>query len=455
MNRNACVRYLPDGEKNRTRELWTEAFPEDSRQFLDYYYSEKMRDNRVLVKEGNGRIVPLLHPTPSRMAVGDGEEVIDYIVAVATAADSRHRGHMRDLLGRMLRDMYAEQMPFTFLMPADEVIYRPFQFAFICDQESWEESEELSVCAADGKAGETGRIREQAGTRTADSAGGVPQTGLSQMGDSQIVRVKVCGENDVREAARYMNEWLRRRYQVYCLRDREYVERLVKELQSENGFLEMLVETAAQTGVSRTAGRMLRADGKDPEAGQMLRAAEAGSAHLAGLKAVWGLEKQEQRLLMTDEGLSRRREPEKPKPSIMARIAYLPGFLAPVRLDPACGEAELQIHLKVEDPMIPENNGSFLWTVGADGSRLELLESEIGPGEGPEILAAADISAGAARKRPSDRGVRLTDGSHEVLEISIQNLAQWIFGYGPAAAKYRAQFPQIRTWEGVFIDEVV
>ena len=86
--------------------------------------------------------------------------------------------------------MYAEQMPFTFLMPADEAIYRPFQFAFICDQESWEESEELSVCAADGKAGEAGRIREQAGTRTADSAGGVPQTGLSQMGDSQIVRVK-------------------------------------------------------------------------------------------------------------------------------------------------------------------------------------------------------------------------------------------------------------------------
>ena len=427
MNTNACVRYLPDGEKNRTRELWTEAFPEDSRQFLDYYYSEKMRDNRVLVKEEDGRIVSMLHRNPYRMAVGDREEDIDYIVAVATAADSRHRGHMRDLLGRMLRDMYAEQMPFTFLMPADEAIYRPFQFAFICDQESWEESEELSVCAADGKAGEAGRIREQAGTRTADSAGGVPQTGLSQMGDSQIVRVKVRGDNDVREAARYMNEWLRGRYQVYCLRDREYVERLVKELESENGFLEMLVETAAQTG----------------------------SAHLAGLKAVWGLEKQEQRLLMTDEILSRRREPEKLKPSIMARIAYLPGFLAPVRLDPACGEAELQIYLKVEDPMIPENNGSFLWTVGADGSRLELLESEIGPGEGPEILAAADVSAGAARKRLSDRGVRLTDDSHGVLEISIQNLAQWIFGYGPAAAKYRAQFPQIRTWEGVFIDEVV
>lgn len=442
MNRNACVRYLPDGEKNRTRELWTEAFPEDSRQFLDYYYSEKMRDNRVLVKEEDGRIVSMLHRNPYRMAVGDREEVIDYIVAVATAADSRHRGHMRDLLGRMLRDMYAEQMPFTFLMPADEAIYRPFQFAFICDQENWEQREEMSVCAADGKAGESGRSREQAGTRTVGLAGGAPQTGLSQMGDSQIVRVKVRGENDVREAARYMNEWLRRRYQVYCLRDREYVERLVKELESENGFLEMLVETAAQTGGSRSAG-------------QMLRAAEAGSAHLAGLKAVWGLEKQEQRLLMTDEGLSRRREPEKLKPSIMARIAYLPGFLAPVRLDPACGEAKLQIHLKVEDPMIPENNGSFLWTVGAEGSRLELLESETGPGEGPEILAAADVSAGAARKRLSDRGVCLTDDSHGVLEISIQNLAQWIFGYGPAAAKYRAQFPQIRTWKGVFIDEVV
>ena len=85
MNTNACVRYLPDGEKNRTRELWTEAFPEDSRQFLDYYYSEKMRDNRVLVKEEDGRIVSMLHRNPYRMAVGDREEDIDYIVAVATA----------------------------------------------------------------------------------------------------------------------------------------------------------------------------------------------------------------------------------------------------------------------------------------------------------------------------------------------------------------------------------
>ena len=36
------IRYLEQEEKGRTRELWEEAFPEDSVSFADYYYKEKM-----------------------------------------------------------------------------------------------------------------------------------------------------------------------------------------------------------------------------------------------------------------------------------------------------------------------------------------------------------------------------------------------------------------------------
>ena len=45
----AMIRYLEQEEKGRTKELWKEAFSEDSTSFVDYYYEEKMKDNRVLV----------------------------------------------------------------------------------------------------------------------------------------------------------------------------------------------------------------------------------------------------------------------------------------------------------------------------------------------------------------------------------------------------------------------
>ena len=38
---------------------------------------------------------------------------------------------MREVLTKALRDMNLEGRPFTFLMPAAEAIYRPFDFRFI------------------------------------------------------------------------------------------------------------------------------------------------------------------------------------------------------------------------------------------------------------------------------------------------------------------------------------
>ena len=38
------IRYLEQEEKGRTKELWKEAFSEDSLSFVDYYYEEKMKE---------------------------------------------------------------------------------------------------------------------------------------------------------------------------------------------------------------------------------------------------------------------------------------------------------------------------------------------------------------------------------------------------------------------------
>ena len=44
------VRYLEQEEKGRTKELWKEAFSEDTTSFVDYYDEEKMKDNRASQK---------------------------------------------------------------------------------------------------------------------------------------------------------------------------------------------------------------------------------------------------------------------------------------------------------------------------------------------------------------------------------------------------------------------
>ena len=43
------IRYLDNREKGLTKELWREAFPEDSEDFLDYYDHEKMKENHLTI----------------------------------------------------------------------------------------------------------------------------------------------------------------------------------------------------------------------------------------------------------------------------------------------------------------------------------------------------------------------------------------------------------------------
>lgn len=122
------VRYLSDQERSRSRALYEEVFVEDADGFSELYYQIKVRDNQILVEEEDGAIVSMLHRNPYTFWFRGTKVRADYIVAVATKAAYRHQGRMRRLLTKALEDMYADGLPFTFLMPADEAIYTPFDF---------------------------------------------------------------------------------------------------------------------------------------------------------------------------------------------------------------------------------------------------------------------------------------------------------------------------------------
>ncbi|MCC8139722.1 MAG: GNAT family N-acetyltransferase [Lachnospiraceae bacterium] len=178
--KKAVLRYLSAEEKDSTRSLYEAAFPEDTKRFVDYYYQYRTRDNEILVLEQDGTAVSMLHRNPYTLIVNGYELRSDYIVAVATQKEFRHQGCMRALLERALRDMAEQDMPFTFLMPASESIYAPFDFVWIC-----------------------------------------PYTALP----AHVLRMDADAQN----------RYLATRYQMFCRRDARYLENLREEQKAEAG----------------------------------------------------------------------------------------------------------------------------------------------------------------------------------------------------------------------------
>lgn len=190
------IRRLEQDEKGCTRDLYEEVFPEDSKGFVDYYYTEKTKDNVIYAAREDGRIRGMLHLNPYMLSVNDSERKVNYIVAVATEAGYRRRGYMASLLRRALKDMYEAGQSFTFLMPAAESIYLPHDFRTVYEQERQYYEE--------GK------------------------------GERPMAPAK---EEDCEDLSKAADRYLRANYQVFAKRDPAYYQRLLKEYASDGGSL--------------------------------------------------------------------------------------------------------------------------------------------------------------------------------------------------------------------------
>lgn len=349
--------YLPQEEKKETIPLWKACFPEDTDRYLDYYYQEKTKDNRILAKKEDGKIITMLHRNPYKIHMRDKLWEADYIVAVATEENHRGRGHMREVLTKALRDMNLEGRPFTFLMPAAEAIYLPFDFRFV-----WKK----------------------------------PRLVLKRPAEEILEKVPVSGEADWEKAGQFMEKWLAERSQIYTFRDTAYVRRLLRELESEDGEL-----------------YFLKGEGEEP----------------LGLQGLTGREKKDQALLYAREGLFEEKEG---KTGIMARITALREFLPAFSLNVP---ESLTLNLEVEDKLIPENEGSFFWSLDEQGSSVELSQNN------REMQAAQRIWT---------------------LKTDIGDLASWLFGYEKPEELWpdmpeemKKELEKIQTVHGIWLDEIV
>lgn len=332
------ARLLDAAENEKTRALYEKVFSEDSQAFVDYYYHDKTRENRIYaVEDERGKILSMLHLNPYLMKQGEQEVFGEYIVAVATDENCRHQGMMRSLLKMALEDMRRMGEPFAFLMPAAEEIYRPFDFRFVYSQ---------------------GRGM----MRTKDF-----------VGKPHLV-CRGAEKSDLDALAEFANAYLQSHYRTFAFHTPEYFETLLAEQRCQNGEVVLMLEGDEIRGYFFTAfddGAEIRepvaADGYE----EMLLSSAA--AYLDRYESV--------KLRGLPEYLPECREK---KPLIMARITNPEWFAAGLTAEKA-----VEFFFELEDNLLPENAGIYRFSADGSGGCMEKRED----GKAEFSISAGELTA--------------------------------------------------------------
>lgn len=283
------IRYLEQEEKILTKPLYQEAFFEDSAGFVKYYYSEKIKDNRILADiEESVRSMIMLNPYT--ISVFNKKYCLDYIVAVATKKEYKRQGYMRRLLDKTLIDMNEIKVPFTYLIPANKDYYLPFDFSFVARKNEY-------------------------------------NVDLSDYKKSVIRGVKL----DIGAAEKildFINTEVSKSNDVYTYRDIRYFERELKEIASENGFINIYL------------------DGDD----------------IVAYESFWGIEKVELKERIVASDIATR---EYGKENIMVRITDVAELLSNFRAG-----KNIDIIVKINDNIIESQNAFFRIEMGKDFAKI-------------------------------------------------------------------------------------
>lgn len=375
------IRYLPDEEKNRTRALWERIFAEDSERFLDYYYHIKTADNEILVLERDGEILSMLQLNPYRLQLGAAQVEAAYVIAVATDSRYRHQGMMARLLKRAMQDRRAKGQPFLFLMPAAEAIYRPFGFRFIYRQQSMTG---VLGALADAVPGMLAENHSPANT-------GLLQEPDGWKGSTEAWKLSPVAEDELEAAARFAEDQLSRRHiRVRTIRDRYYYHVLKKECQAENGNLCWMLQDGRRQGlVAYTYEEAVEV--REPLLPEPERLEEALNGCFGSLHRplyVYGIVPgKEQNGVQKAEGKpeSGKWKQEPVRPVIMARALDLSVLTAGIR-----AVCPVSLVLDLEDGILPDNTGRFLWQVSELESCWEKLPVFGESGKAPVLRASVD-----------------------------------------------------------------
>ncbi len=348
-NMNVLIRYLEQWEKQDTRNLYETAFSEDSREFVDYYYHWKIRDNEIIVMEEEqplrgGFFHVMIHQNPYMIWINGRKERIPYLVAVATDPVCRRQGKMNQVMRRLLQDLGRNKTPFTFLLPADPAYYEGQGFIFFPDM------------ALTGIQDEAKRGMIQAA-----------EAQISYMTARSSIKWQQAGETDIAEMAAFSNRVLRERHDVVISRDRYYYQRLLAETAVEHGGILLWRHAGDLRGMLTYA---LTVNSQGQSQGRY-------RAEIKELLLEEYVSEEEGRKIcqnaLQKAGVTGKRslEVEFSFEKMMVRITSLTAVVPLLK-----SQKRRSFHVKVSDPVIEANNGCFRITLDWDGGSIRQIPEE-------------------------------------------------------------------------------
>ncbi len=328
------IQYLKPDEKNRTKILWEEVFNTDTKQFVEYYYKNKVRDNEILVMEKNNTIISMLQLNPYTLSLNDRILDVFYLVGVATQKEERKKGYMRLLLEKTLRDLSEKGHALIYLMPADEKIYTPFDFNFIYNQ--------VRIDGVD----------------------------IDYSSESNFFMKKATLE-DANSLSNFANKIISIKYGVYMCRDERYYLNLIEEAVASNGNVYMCFKDNELVGI-------FTLEMEDENTVYIIEPICQMEIYKTFLSSIILMNKSKNyniKILGADPLDFRNVEL---KPIIMGRILNLEVFL-----DGICSKDPLELCISITDKIIRENDGTFVWSINRNCSTISRL--------GKNVLQAAEI----------------------------------------------------------------
>lgn len=111
-----------DDKKHRIMELWQTCF-HDSDTFVDFYFSEKYKDENAIAVIENGQVLSALQMIPYMSQCWGKPFSVCYIAGASTNPDVQGRGLMSGLLRRSFKEMYLRGVAFSILIPAEPWLF--------------------------------------------------------------------------------------------------------------------------------------------------------------------------------------------------------------------------------------------------------------------------------------------------------------------------------------------
>ena len=339
-----------------TRKLWEEVFTEDTKKFLDYYDSCVADHNQIFVEKEKDELVSMLQLNPYKVHIDGRDADSYYIVAVATREAYRHQGRMRRLLAEAMHQMYRERIPFTWLMPASEAIYQPFDFVTVYRQSM------ISI-----------------------------GTDISENHTENWV-CRPCQKEQIPELVLWSEQFLKETSDISTVRSEEYYRRIWKEQESMNGQILLFYEKEQLKGYCFTGCE----DSTEVwEIAVRDEYQEKGNRKAVDALLRWFAKSAQFPIRICGflpgseiEGISVKEVSF--RPMTMIRIVNLEAFAEYLQTS-----EEVIFELNIKDPILQANNGTFRFILGPENSRCVPIEST----DAPEMTISELAEAVCGKKR--------------------------------------------------------